>query len=138
MLGRELLHIAVKVLRRKLVEGSLVVAFQGRPVLDGGHCTLAVRSGTGFLQCPALRVAHVGPLVAEVGFIHFNGIGEPVIILWYVRSCFPDPMQHEPCGLLADIQFPVQLHAGYRLQGSEAQVEVMTIYTVLFSSSGSL
>ena len=122
------------------MEGSLVAAFQGRPVLDGGHCALAVRSasGTGFLQRPALRVAHVGPLVAEVGFIHFNGTGEPVIILRYARPCFPDPMQHEPCGFLADIQFPVQLHAGYRLQGSEAQVKVMTIYTVLFTSSGSI
>ena len=57
---------------------------------------------------------------ADVGLIDFDRTGEGTGI---ARQRLADPMQHEPCCLLADPEIPVELHAGDALQVRDGEVD---------------
>lgn len=84
---------------------------------DGG---LADRAAAG---AKLLRVVLVLLLAAHVGFVHLDGTGEGVRRA-RLRFCgLAQAMEHEPRGLLRDLQVAVEFHAGYALEVRRVEVD---------------
>ena len=96
---------------------------RGRYVLGGSifdPCHGGLPNSSTSCQFLPLLVAHVLPLPAHVRLISFYGAGEAAGV--YLCG-LAQPCQHEPCGPLADPQFPVEPHGGHTLDVRHEQVD---------------
>ena len=124
------LRLGVRVLDHEALEGGLGGIghhlggdMVGVAVLDANHGRLPHRAPAGVGQLGTSRVAHVLALAAHVRLIGLDRPLErnPVARLRHPR--FADAMEHEPSGLLADLEVSVQFHGRDGLEAGEAQVD---------------
>ena len=91
------------------------------PVLRTHHRRLADRTPARALQLLPFRVAHARPLAAEIALVHLHRAteagGRPA------TPRLPNPVQHEPRGLLCHFQVPVKLHARHALEIRDHEVD---------------
>ena len=68
-----------------------------------------------------LRLAHVLAFPADVGFVDFNRAGEVARLV--LRPDLAESVEHEPSGLLSDLEIAVQLHRGDALEAGGLEVD---------------
>ncbi len=87
-------------------------------VLRAHDRRLADRPAARVRQFLALRVAHVLPLAAHVGFVHLDRPREQLAVL---GQCGTQSLSQKPGGLLGDSQVAVELHARHALEAGHDQ-----------------
>ena len=110
--------------KHELLEGQSVGALHHLGAHVVGVAVLHAHDGGlahGSTACAKLLVAVlVLLLAAHVGLIDLDRAGEQAAFL---LPCLPDPVRHEPCGFLANLQIPVQLHRGDALEVRDAEID---------------
>ena len=87
-----------------------------RPILRTDDCGLADRPAPGARHLLPLGVAHVLALPAHVRLVNLDRPVKGRAAARLRHPGFPDAVQHEPRGLLRNLEVPMELHAGNRFQ----------------------
>lgn len=95
----------------------------GGTILRPNHSGLAdgPAAGSFVRELAALRVAHLLAPASEVGLVDLDRADEAPRLV--IHPHFAEPVQHEPCGLLSDLEIPVQLHRRDTLEVGGLEVD---------------